>query len=78
MMLKPYEEIKEMTVRFKTIGDMTCMGAVESEAAFINDIIDEVSAARTIECGTHSDDKPSQIQQIIRLFLDNCLGIVNY
>ncbi len=60
MMLKPDEEVKEMTVRFRTIGDMTCTGAVESEAASINDIIEEVSAARTTERGTRADDKRSE------------------
>lgn len=60
MMLKPDEKVQEMTVRFRTIGDMTCTGAVESSAASINDIIEEVSAARTTERGTRADDKRSE------------------
>lgn len=47
-------------VRFRTIGDATCTGAVESDADTVEKIIEEVSAARTTERGTRSDDKRSE------------------
>jgi sulfate adenylyltransferase subunit 2 len=55
-----YEQIEQRTVRFRTIGDMTCTGAVESPAATLDDIIDEVAAARVTERGARSDDKRSE------------------
>lgn len=58
--LKPTEKPVEMQVRFRTIGDMTCTGAVLSNASTIDDIIDEVSAARETERGTRADDKRSE------------------
>jgi len=47
-------------VRFRTIGDATCTGAVESDADTIEKIIEEVAGARTTERGTRSDDKRSE------------------
>jgi sulfate adenylyltransferase subunit 2 len=47
-------------VRFRTIGDMTCTGAVASSAATLEDIIQEVAASRTTERGTRADDKRSE------------------
>lgn len=58
--LKPTEEVKEMTVRFRTIGDMTCTGAVLSTANSIEDVITEVAISRTTERGGRSDDKRSE------------------
>ena len=57
---KPEELNKTMTVRFRTIGDMTCTGAVESSASSLELIIEEVAATRTTERGTRSDDKRSE------------------
>lgn len=54
------EKYEMKTVRFRTIGDATCTGAVESPAENLEDIIDEVSAARTTERGTRADDKRSE------------------
>ena len=54
------EKIVEKTVRFRTIGDMTCTGAVESPAADIEDIIAEIAATRTTERGGRADDKRSE------------------
>jgi len=54
------EKYETKTVRFRTIGDATCTGAVESPAENLEDIIDEVSAARTTERGTRADDKRSE------------------
>lgn len=54
------EPTKRMVVRFRTIGDATCTGAVESDADTVEKIIEEVAAARTTERGTRSDDKRSE------------------
>lgn len=53
---KPFRK----TVRFRTIGDMTCTGAVESDASSLELIINEVAASRVTERGTRSDDKRSE------------------
>lgn len=57
---KPDELTQEMQVRFRTIGDMTCTGAVSSDADSLEKIIEEVAATRTTERGTRSDDKRSE------------------
>jgi len=54
------EVLEDRVVRFRTIGDATCTGAVESEASTIEDIIQEVAAARQTERGTRHDDKRSE------------------
>lgn len=54
------EVVETKTVRFRTIGDMTCTGAVESPAATIHDIVDEVASARVTERGARADDKRSE------------------
>ena len=58
--LRDSEVVKEMTVRFRTIGDITSTGAVESEAATLEDIIQEVASTRTTERGGRADDKRSE------------------
>jgi sulfate adenylyltransferase subunit 2 len=46
------------TVRYRTVGDMSCTGAVESEAATLADIMHEVAATRISERGaTRADDR---------------------
>jgi sulfate adenylyltransferase subunit 2 len=48
-------------VRYRTIGDMTCTGAVESDAATLDSIIEEVAATRITERGaTRADDRVSE------------------
>jgi sulfate adenylyltransferase subunit 2 len=54
------EKTEKMQVRFRTIGDMTCTGAVKSDADSLEKIIEEVAATRTTERGTRSDDKRSE------------------
>ncbi len=55
------EEVFEAVVRYRTVGDMTCTGAVESSAATVEDIIVEVAASRLTERGaTRADDKVSE------------------
>jgi sulfate adenylyltransferase subunit 2 len=60
MQRKETEEVKEMKVRFRTIGDMSCTGAALSDAETLDDIIAEVSMTRVTERGTRSDDKRSE------------------
>jgi sulfate adenylyltransferase subunit 2 len=51
----------EATVRFRTIGDATCTGCVESGAASVEDVVAEVAAARITERGaTRADDRISE------------------
>jgi len=58
---KPGEEVVEMTVRFRTVGDLTLTGCVESEADTIDKIIDEIAVARVTERGaTRGDDRFSE------------------
>ncbi|MDF1657502.1 MAG: sulfate adenylyltransferase subunit CysD [Verrucomicrobiales bacterium] len=55
------EEVeKGATVRFRTIGDMTCTGAVYSDASDMDSIIQEVATARQTERGTRADDRRSE------------------
>ena len=54
------EQYEERVVRFRTIGDMTCTGAVESPARTIDDVIAEVASARITERGGRADDKRSE------------------
>lgn len=56
----PEEKSEEMTVRFRTIGDATCTGAVISRASTLEEIIQEVAAARNTERGNRHDDKRSE------------------
>ncbi len=54
------EKYEERIVRFRTVGDMTCTGAVESTADNLDEIIQEVASARQTERGTRADDKRSE------------------
>jgi len=58
--LRPEEEAVEMTVRFRTIGDMTITGAVESSASTIEDIVEEVATSRVTERNARADDARSE------------------
>jgi sulfate adenylyltransferase subunit 2 len=52
------EEVEEMVVRFRTVGDATCTGAVQSPASTPAEVIIEVAASRITERGaTRADDK---------------------
>jgi len=58
---KDGEVVEERTVRFRTVGDLTLTGAVESDADTIPKIIDEIAIARVTERGaTRGDDKFSE------------------
>jgi sulfate adenylyltransferase subunit 2 len=52
----PFDEI----IRFRTIGDITCTGAVRSPAGSLEDIIEEVATSRTTERGGRADDKRAE------------------
>jgi sulfate adenylyltransferase subunit 2 len=55
------EPVFEATVRYRTVGDMSCTGAVESTAATIPDVITEIAATRITERGqTRADDRTSE------------------
>jgi sulfate adenylyltransferase subunit 2 len=55
------EPIFEASVRYRTVGDMTCTGAVESTAVTIADVIAEIGATRITERGqTRADDRASE------------------
>jgi len=54
------EQPFEATVRFRTVGDMTCTAAVVSEAVQIDSIIGEIRAATISERGARIDDKRSE------------------
>jgi sulfate adenylyltransferase subunit 2 len=59
--LRPGEEVQERTVRFRTVGDLTLTGCVESEASTVPEIIDEISVAVLTERGaTRGDDRFSE------------------
>ncbi len=60
MVKKPTEVVEEKIIRFRTIGDITCTGAVESIASTLEEIVQEVAASRTTERGTRADDKRSE------------------
>lgn len=53
------EEYKEMTIRYRTLGDMTCTGAVLSDADNLDLIIQEVASTTVTERGNRTDDKRS-------------------
>ena len=59
--LRDGEQVVNRTVRYRTVGDMSCTGAVESEAATNHDIVLEVAASTLTERGaTRADDRLSE------------------
>lgn len=60
MQLKPGEKVERKRVRFRTIGDMSCTGAVSSDASTLDEIIEEVASSRVTERGSRIDDKRSE------------------
>ncbi len=55
------EPLFDATVRYRTVGDMSCTGAVESTAATILEVINEISVTRVTERGqTRADDRASE------------------
>ncbi len=58
--LRDNEEVKTLTVRYRTCGDMPITGAVESSANNIDQIIEEISSSKTTERGSRADDKRAE------------------
>ena len=54
------EKVQERTVRFRTIGDMSCTAAVESQADSIDKVVAEIRDSRISERGARIDDKRSE------------------
>ena len=57
---RPGEQVKDLVVRVRTIGDIISTGCIESPAATVDDIITEIAAARVTERGSRADDKASE------------------
>ena len=59
--LMPDEEPFTASVRYRTVGDMSCTGAVESTAHALEDVVTEIAATRITERGeTRADDRVSE------------------
>ena len=59
--LMPGETVFEEWVRFRTVGDMSCTGAVRSKAATLYEVVAEIAATRITERGeTRADDRASE------------------
>ena len=54
------EEVQERTVRFRTVGDMSCTAAVESTASTIEKVVAEIRESKISERGARIDDKRSE------------------
>jgi sulfate adenylyltransferase subunit 2 len=58
---KDGETVENRLIRYRTVGDMSCTGAVDSDAATIEAVIAEIAASRLTERGaTRADDKLSE------------------
>ncbi|MFH0894084.1 MAG: sulfate adenylyltransferase subunit CysD [Bacteroidota bacterium] len=58
--LQKGEKYEEMQIRFRTIGDMVCTGAILSDAVTLEEIVNEVAATKVTERGNRADDKRSE------------------
>jgi len=54
------EKIENKRIRFRTLGDITITGGLESDADTLEKIVEEVAAARQTERGNRADDKRSE------------------
>lgn len=54
------EKVEERTVRFRTVGDMSCTAAVESDADTIDKVVAEIRESKISERGARIDDKRSE------------------
>ncbi|AXB49149.1 sulfate adenylyltransferase subunit CysD [Amycolatopsis albispora] len=58
---RPGEDVRELSVRYRTVGDGSCTGAIESTASTVDEVIAEVLASRLTERGaTRADDRLSE------------------
>jgi len=61
MELLPDEEPFTESVRYRTVGDMSCTGAVRSDASTLQSVVDEIAATRVTERGeTRADDRATE------------------
>ncbi|MGA9270740.1 MAG: sulfate adenylyltransferase subunit CysD [Lutimonas sp.] len=60
LIMQDDEEIVTKKIRFRTLGDITITGGIESEADTLDKIVGEVSAMRETERGNRADDKRSE------------------
>jgi len=58
--LREGEKVEKKTIRFRTLGDITITGGIESTAVEMADIVAEVAAERQTERGNRADDKRSE------------------
>jgi sulfate adenylyltransferase subunit 2 len=59
--LLPGEQPYTASVRYRTVGDMSCTGAVQSTAATLDEVVTEIAATRITERGeTRADDRVSE------------------
>jgi sulfate adenylyltransferase subunit 2 len=58
--LEESEQVEKKKIRFRTLGDITITGGIESHADNLDKIVQEVSAMRKTERGDRSDDKRSE------------------
>jgi sulfate adenylyltransferase subunit 2 len=64
---KAGEEVEVVSVRFRTVGDMTCTAPVESIAITVDEIIAETATTRITERGaTRMDDQTSDASMELR------------
>ena len=55
------ESVTERQVRYRTVGDMSCTGAIDSSASTVGDVIEEIAASRVTERGaSRADDRLSE------------------
>ncbi|MFG2006890.1 sulfate adenylyltransferase subunit CysD [Spirillospora sp. NPDC048911] len=58
---RPDEPVERRSVRYRTVGDMSCTGAVDSAATTVTEVIDEIAASRRTERGaTRADDQMTE------------------
>jgi sulfate adenylyltransferase subunit 2 len=58
--IDPEDDVREVRVRFRTVGDMTCTAAVESEVSDLDGILDELRSSEITERGARMDDQRSE------------------
>lgn len=58
--IKPDDKVETKKIRFRTLGDITITGGIESDADTLAKIVEEVAAARQTERGNRADDKRSE------------------
>jgi sulfate adenylyltransferase subunit 2 len=60
LILEEDEKVERKKIRFRTLGDITITGGMESEADNLEKIVEEVSAMKQTERGNRTDDKRSE------------------